>query len=118
LLPSIYECGGAVVLEAMACGIPVIAVAWGGPLDYLDESCGMLVPPSGPESIIGGFVEAARKLATDGSLRARLGAAGRRRVELLFDWNRKIDRILDIYEQAIVEFPRLTHASSRVGPAV
>jgi glycosyltransferase involved in cell wall biosynthesis len=112
LLPSIYECGGAVVLEAMACGIPVIAVAWGGPLDYLDESCGMLVPPTGPESIIGGFVEAARKLATDKSLRARLGAAGRRRVELRFDWNRKIDRILEIYGQAIVEFPR------RAGPAV
>jgi glycosyltransferase involved in cell wall biosynthesis len=118
LLPSIRECGGAVVLEAMACGIPVIAVAWGGPLDYLDESCGILVPPSGPESIIGGFVEAARKLATDRSLRARLGAAGRQRVELHFDWNRKIDRILEIYRQAIVEFPRLTHANSRADPAV
>ena len=35
LLPSIYECGGAVVLEAMACGIPAIATAWGGPADYL-----------------------------------------------------------------------------------
>jgi glycosyltransferase involved in cell wall biosynthesis len=43
LLPSIYECGGAVVLEAMATGTPVIAVAWGGPKDYLDESCGMLM---------------------------------------------------------------------------
>jgi glycosyltransferase involved in cell wall biosynthesis len=101
LLPSIYECGGAVVLEAMACGVPVIAVAWGGPLDYLDDSCGILVAPSGPESIIGGFAEAARKLATDGHLRTRLGAAGRRRVELHFDWNRKMDRILEIYRQAI-----------------
>jgi glycosyltransferase involved in cell wall biosynthesis len=118
LLPSIYECGGAVVLEAMACGIPVIAVAWGGPLDYLDKSCGILVPPSGPESIIGGFVEAARKLATDGSLRRRLGAAGRARVELRFDWNLKIDRILQIYRQAIGEFPQLTHSNSRPGPAV
>jgi glycosyltransferase involved in cell wall biosynthesis len=105
LLPSIYECGGAVVLEAMACGIPVIAVAWGGPLDYLDESCGILVRPSGPESIIEGFVEAGRKLAIDGNLRARLGAAGRRRVESLFDWNRKIDQILEIYRRAIGESP-------------
>jgi hypothetical protein len=33
-----------------------------------------------------------------------MGAAGRQRVELLFDWNQKIDRILEIYRQAIGEF--------------
>jgi glycosyltransferase involved in cell wall biosynthesis len=107
LLPSIYECGGAVVLEAMACGIPVIAVAWGGPLDYIDKSCGMLVAPSSPESITSGFLEGARKLAADASLRARLGAAGRSRVESLFNWNRKIDRILEVYRQAIREYDPL-----------
>ena len=103
VLPSIYECGGAVVLEAMACAVPVIAVAWGGPLDYIDESCGILVLPSSPESIIRGFVDAAKKLMADASLCAQLGAAGRRRVEDLFDWNKKIDRILDIYREALAE---------------
>jgi glycosyltransferase involved in cell wall biosynthesis len=103
VLPSIYECGGAVVLEAMACAIPVIAVAWGGPLDYIDASCGILVPPSSPESIIRGFVDAAKKLMADASLRAQLGAAGRRRVEQLFDWNKKVDRILEIYREALGE---------------
>jgi glycosyltransferase involved in cell wall biosynthesis len=33
ILPSLYECGGAVVLEAMASGVPVIATKWGGPAD-------------------------------------------------------------------------------------
>jgi glycosyltransferase involved in cell wall biosynthesis len=33
VLPSLYECGGAVVLEAMAKSLPVIATRWGGPAD-------------------------------------------------------------------------------------
>ena len=104
VLPSIYECGGAVVLEAMACGVPVIATAWGGPADYLDASCGILVNPSNPESIAQGFVAAMEKLIADPALRGQLGAAGRKRVEALYDWNQKIDQILGIYEQAIAAY--------------
>lgn len=101
LLPSIYECGGAVVLEAMACGIPVVATAWGGPAEYVDENCGILIDPSNSDMIIKGFVDASRKLAANPALRAKLGSAGRERVELCFDWNRKIDRILEIYRECI-----------------
>jgi glycosyltransferase involved in cell wall biosynthesis len=104
LLPSIYECGGAVVLEAMACGIPVIATAWGGPADYLDASCGILVDPSNQQVITEGFTKAMQTLIADPALRAQLGAAGRKRVEQHFDWNQKIDSILEIYGQAIGEY--------------
>jgi glycosyltransferase involved in cell wall biosynthesis len=103
LLPGIYECGGAVMLEAMACGIPVVATAWGGPMEYLDESCGILVDPSNADAITQGFVDALRKLAANSALRTQLGAAGRKRVEQLFDWNRKVDRILDIFQRAVIE---------------
>ena len=41
-LPSMHECGGAVVLEAMASGVPVIAVNWGGPADYVTQETGIL----------------------------------------------------------------------------
>jgi len=104
LLPSIYECGGAVVLEAMACGIPAVATAWGGPADYLDASCGILVPASNPETTIQGFADAMNKLVADSELRSRLGTAGRKRVEQLFDWEQKIDRILELYGKAIHDF--------------
>ncbi len=104
LLPSIYECGGAVVLEAMACGIPAVATAWGGPADYLDASCGILVPASNPASIVHGFADAMNKLVADSELRSRLGTAGRKRVEQLFDWQQKIDRILELYGKAIHDF--------------
>jgi glycosyltransferase involved in cell wall biosynthesis len=67
LLPSIYECGGAVVLEAMACAVPVIALAWGGPAEYVDRTCGILISPSDSDSIIEGFTEAQSKLAAERS---------------------------------------------------
>lgn len=43
VMPSLPEPGGAVVLEAMAVGLPVIATNWGGPSDYIDATCGILV---------------------------------------------------------------------------
>jgi glycosyltransferase involved in cell wall biosynthesis len=101
VLPSIYECGGAVVLEAMATGIPAIATNWGGPAEYIDESCGILVDPTSAETIVDGFTVAMQKLAGDPELRVRLGQAGREKVEKLYDWNRKIDHILEIYRQAV-----------------
>lgn len=100
VLPSILECGGAVVLEAMAVGKPVIAVAWGGPADYLDEHCGLLITPASREKIVKEIARSFRRLIADPELARRLGMNGRLRALTAFDWERKIDRILDIYDRA------------------
>lgn len=99
ILPSLYECGGAVVLEAMACGVPTIATQWGGPTDYLDSSCGILVPPDSSEALISGLAAAISRLAADPALRAELGRVARERVVRDFDWERKADQMMMIYER-------------------
>ena len=101
VLPSIYECGGAVVLEAMASGIPVIATKWGGPADYLDSSCGFLIEPTSREAMVEGFAAAMARLIAEPRLRDELGARGRERVEQHFDWEKKIDRIMEIYHELL-----------------
>ena len=100
VLPSLFECGGAVVLEAMAVGLPVIATAWGGPLDYLDDNCGILVEPSSREDLIEGFANAMIRLGGSSSLREQMGQAGYDRARQYFDWERKVDRILELYATA------------------
>jgi glycosyltransferase involved in cell wall biosynthesis len=86
----------------MAMARPVIATAWGGPLDYLDASCGILIEPDSRESLIAGFAEAMRRLMNSPVLGAKMGRAGRERLLREFDWEQKIDRIVAIYESALL----------------
>jgi glycosyltransferase involved in cell wall biosynthesis len=101
VLPSLYECGGAVVLEAMAMARPVIATHWGGPADYLDVETGFLIAPENREVLVDGFAESMQRLMDDDALAAQMGAAARRKVLAQFTWQTKIDRILEIYKSAL-----------------
>jgi glycosyltransferase involved in cell wall biosynthesis len=101
ILPSLYECGGAVVLEAMAMARPVIATAWGGPADYLDSETGFLISPESRPALVTGFVDTMRCLIEKPELAARMGAAGRKKVLDRFTWQMKIDCIVEIYNSVI-----------------
>lgn len=81
VLPSLHEGMGVVLLEAMACGRAVVASAVGGVPEVLGEgAAGILVPPADEEALAGALL----RLIADGSLRERLGKAGRERAHAHF----------------------------------
>ncbi len=104
VMPSLRECGGTAILEAMALGKPVIATNWGGPADYINPSCGILVAPESAEAFIRGLTDAMVAFARSASLRHTLGAGGMRRV-LQDDlaWNAKADRVLSILQAVVAD---------------
>jgi glycosyltransferase involved in cell wall biosynthesis len=101
LFTSLHETTGAVLLEAMAAGRPVIVIDHAGPGDIVTDECGIKIKPEYPEQVVRDMAVAIERLSHDPELRRRMGEAGRRRVEELYDWNRKGEEITRIYEKAI-----------------
>ncbi|MBF5090824.1 glycosyltransferase family 1 protein [Novosphingobium sp. NBM11] len=95
--PSITETFGNVTLEAMACGVPVVAAAATGSQSLVDDGVsGRLIAPGAVRQ----FAEALRAYVEDADLRARHGAAGEAR-SLEFSWDRINQAVADTYLRLI-----------------
>jgi glycosyltransferase involved in cell wall biosynthesis len=88
---------GLVQLEAMHCGKPVVATRLGTGVEYVtqDGVTGLLVEPGKVEAL----AEALNRLLGDANLRARLGAAGRQRVEREFSVRQMIEKTAALYRR-------------------
>jgi len=86
--PSVYEPFGLINIEAMACGLPVVASAVGGIPEIIVEGVtGYLVPvPAGETALGPALAERVNELLDDPARARAMGEAGRLRVAERFTW--------------------------------
>jgi glycosyltransferase involved in cell wall biosynthesis len=95
VLPSLSEGFSVVILEAMACGIPVVATNVGSNREVvLDGKTGFIVEPGNPSKL----AEKIKKLLGDKKMRKDLGKAGLKRVKENFSIDKTVDGIENLWK--------------------
>ena len=103
IVPSLYEAGGTVVFEAMACGCPVLASRVGGLGEVIqDRQTGLLVPPGDAAALAGGLLEMLREKP----LRQELSQRALELIRQKFDINMTLRQTLAAYSNAIENFKK------------
>lgn len=95
VLPSVEEGLGVVLLEALACGTPIVASQVGGIPDIVTPEVGLLASPASPNSL----AEAVRGLLSDEQRWVEMSKNARKRAEKLYDWHQIAAQFIAIYQE-------------------
>jgi len=88
------------LMEAAACGVPVVATRVGGvPELVIDEETGLLVPAGD----VAGLATALARVLDDVELKARLGTAARCRAEARFSVTKQVELLLRVWASALAK---------------
>ncbi len=114
--PSVgEEAFGRVVIEAGACGIPVVATRMGGLVDIIEhEKDGLLVPPDDPRIL----AEAVLRLLKEPELAKQLSLSLRAKVEKEFGLELMFEKTLKVYQEALSQKRILVIKLSALGDVI
>ena len=109
VLPSVAEAFGLVLVEAMACGLPVIASRAHGPAALVaDGSTGWLIAPDDEDALVDALLAAANNKQERRARGRRAQTASRR-----YDWAEIAARFASLYEELLATSPRPQVARGR-----
>jgi len=115
LATTSHEAFGRVIVEAQACGVPVVATRVGGVIDIIDDQkTGILVSPSDPASI----AEAAIKIFKDAQLSRTLAENAYKKVKEKYNIELMAENTIDVYKDALSNFRILIIKFSSLGDII
>lgn len=101
--PTLYENLPIRILEAMACGVPVVASNVCAIPEEIDHGVnGILIEPRSVDEL----AEAICRLLGDSNLRKKMGDSARKTVLNRFDWDMNVVRTVEVYQQILNSFDR------------
>jgi glycosyltransferase involved in cell wall biosynthesis len=114
VVPSLYEGFSLPAIEAMACGVPLVATTGGALPEVVgaDGETALLVAPDDPEALAAGI----RRILDDEALAARLGNGGRQRVLGRFTWEATARGTAEQYRIVLEDHGRVADASRAARP--
>jgi glycosyltransferase involved in cell wall biosynthesis len=103
VFPSLHDTGGYAVIEAMACGLPVICLDCGGPRVTVKNGAGIRIPLGSRGRVIRDLAGALRKYDSNRELVVQHGLAAREVILREYDWNKKGEELNEIYLKVATE---------------
>jgi glycosyltransferase involved in cell wall biosynthesis len=99
LHPALHEAFGQACLEALALGVPVLCMDWGGPGIIVDSASGFAIAPAAEEQVITAMAKVIRRAVEHPEELVEVAQAARVRAREVFAWESLGDKIDEVYQQ-------------------